>query len=82
MHRSELLDITGHPRKGPWALSTTTQDMKLATVALGLGKSSLIMMNCAANLVIQGPTPISNRSCTRQQSRGVIGTTERYETTS
>jgi len=38
------------------ALSTTTQDMKLAIVALGLGKVSLIMVNCAANLVIQVPT--------------------------
>jgi len=38
------------------ALSTTTQDMKLAIVALGLGKVSLIMVNCAANSVIQVPT--------------------------
>ena len=37
------------------ALSTTTQDMKLAIVALGLGKDSLIMVNCAANLVMQDP---------------------------
>jgi len=27
--------------------------MKLAIVALGLGKDPLIMVNCAANLVIQ-----------------------------
>jgi len=38
------------------ALSTTTQDMKLAIVALGLEKDSLIMVNCAAILVIQVPT--------------------------
>ena len=38
------------------AFSTTTQDMKLAIVALGLGKESLIMMNCAANLVVDDPT--------------------------
>jgi len=37
-------------------LSTTTQDMKLAIVMLGLGNDSLIMVNCAANLVIQDPT--------------------------
>ena len=30
--------------------------MKLAIVALGLRKDSLIMVNCAANLVIQVPT--------------------------
>jgi len=35
------------------ALSTTTHNMKPAIVALGLGKDYLIMVNCAANLVIQ-----------------------------
>ena len=38
------------------ALSITTQDMKLAIVALDLGKDSLITVNCAANSVIQVPT--------------------------
>jgi len=51
---SKSSDIT-HP-KGI-ALSTTTQGMKLAIVALGLGKESLIVMvNCAANLVVRVPT--------------------------
>jgi len=35
---------------------TKKKDMKLAIVALGLETDSLIMVNCAANLVIQVPT--------------------------
>jgi len=48
---SESSDIT-RPGKG-WR---TTQDTKLAIVALGLGMDSLIMMNSAANFVVEDPT--------------------------
>ena len=55
LHGSESSDIT-HRGKGWRSQPPRKICMKLAIVALGLGKVSLIMVNCAPNLVIQVPT--------------------------
>jgi len=62
------------------ALSTTTQDMKLAIVALGLGKVSLIMVNCAANLVIQVPTLLFQTDLVPDGRAGGVNPVGIYET--
>jgi len=52
------------------ALSTTTQVMKLTMVVPGLG-TSLIMVNRAANLVIQVPTLLFQTDLTERRRRMV-----------
>ena len=53
------------------------KDMKLAIVALGLRKDSLIMVNCAANLVIQVPTLLFQTDLVPDGRAGELGFTER-----